>query len=350
MKNKLITTILIALSYATTFAGNTDRAGEAGAYQLLINPWARSSGFMGLNSVHVFGVEAMRLNVGGLAKLNKTQVVLSHNFWWRGSGVSVSAAGFGQKIGESGVMGISIMSTTVGDIEITTENLPEGTGATFTPSYFNMGLAYAHTFSNSISGGLTVRLVNESISNVTASSVALDVGILYTAGSNDDFRFGIALRNVGAPMRYSGDGLSIALLEPDAGEYNITVEQRTQKYELPTLLNIGVAYDFDLGGKNRLTIMGNFRSNSFTRDMIGFAAEYALLDIFMLRAGYRYEDGMFDPFDEDGATNIHNGYSGGFSVELPMSKESSSKLGLDYCYVATRMFEGTHKIALRLDL
>jgi len=349
MKYKLILTIIIALSFATTYAGNTDRAGEAGAYQLLINPWARSSGFMGLNSVHVFGVEAMRLNVGGLAKLNKTQVVLSHNFWWQGSGISVSAAGFGQKIGESGVMGISIMSTSVGDIEITTENLPEGTGATFSPSYFNMGLAYAHTFSNSISGGLTLRLVNESISNVTASSVALDVGILYTAGTSDNFRFGIALRNVGAPMSYSGDGLSIPVLEPN-GEYSITVEQRTQKYELPTLLNIGLAYDFNFGEKSRLTVMGNFRSNSFTRDMIGLGAEFALLDMFMLRAGYRYEDGMFDPFDEDGATNIHSGYSGGFSVELPMGKESSSKVGLDYCYVATRMFEGTHKIALRIDL
>jgi len=350
MKNKLIVTFIIVLCCATTFAGNTDRAGEAGAYQLLINPWARSSGFMGLNSVHVYGVEAMRLNVGGLAKLNKTQVVLSHNFWWRGSDIGISAAGFGQKIGDSGVMGVSIMSTTVGDIEITTENLPEGTGATYSPSYFNMGLAYAHTFSNSISGGLTFRLVNESVSNVSASSVALDVGILYTAGSKDNFRFGIALRNVGAPMRYNGDGLSIALLEPDAGGYSITVEQRTQKYELPTLLNIGLAYDFNFGEKNRLTLMSNFRSNSFTRDMIGLAAEFALFDIFMLRGGYRYEDGMFDPFDEDGSTNIHNGYSGGFSVELPMGKESGSKVGLDYCYVSTRMFEGTHKVSLRIDL
>jgi len=43
--------------------------------------------------------------------------------------------------------------------------------------------------------------------------------------------------------------------------------------------------------------MGNFRSNSFTRDMIGAAAEFSLFDIFMLRAGYRYEEGLFDPFD-----------------------------------------------------
>jgi len=349
MKNKLIVAIIIALSCTTAFAGNTDRAGEAGAYQLLINPWARSSGFMGLNSVHVYGVEAMRLNVGGLAKLNRTQVVLSHNFWWRGSDISISAAGFGQKIGESGVMGISIMSTSVGDIEITNENLPDGTGATFSPSYFNMGLAYSHTFSNSISGGLTLRLINESISNVTASTVALDVGILYTAGNEDNFRFGIALRNVGAPMRYNGDGLAIPVIEP-GGEYTVTLEQRAQKYELPTLLNIGVAYDFNFSEKNRLTLMGNFRSNSFTRDMIGLAAEFALLDMFMLRAGYRYEDGMLDPFDEDGSTNIHNGYSGGFSVELPMGKESNNKFGLDYCYVATRMFKGTHKVSLRIDL
>jgi len=303
---------------------NTDRAGEAGAYQLLINPWARSSGFMGLNTASAFGVEAMRVNVGGLTRLDKTQIILSSSLWWQGSDINISSAGFGQKIGDSGVMGISIMSTSVGEIEITTEN--------------------------SISGGVTLRLINESISNVTASGIALDVGILYTAGEQDNIRFGIALRNVGAPMTYSGDGLAQAFQEAPEGTYPYTANHRAAKYELPSLLNIGAAYDINFSEKNRLTLMGNFRSNSFTRDMIGAAAEFSLLDIFMLRAGYRYEEGLFDPFEENGSTNIHNGFSGGFSVELPLGKETNTRFGLDYAFVATKLYNGTHKLGLRIDL
>jgi len=334
---KLIIKIVICLTLVTgtVFAGNTDRAGEAGAYQLLINPWARSSGLMSLNSASAFGIEAMRLNVGGLTKLDKTQIALSTSLWWQGSDIRISSAGFGQKIGDAGVLGISIMSTSVGEIEITTEDQPEGTGANFRPTYFNMGLAYAHTFSNSISGGLTLRVINESISNVTASGIAIDAGILYTAGDSDNVRFGIALRNVGAPMRYTGDGLAQSFQQAPGGDYPYTANHRTAKYELPSLLNIGAAYDININENNKLTLMGNFRSNSFTKDMIGLGFEFSLLDIFMLRAGYRYEEGLFDDFEEVGATNIHNGYSGGFSVELPLGKETNTKFGLDYAYVAT---------------
>jgi len=54
--------------------------------------------------------------------------------------------------------------------------------------------------------------------------------------------------------------------------------------------------------------------------------------------------------DENGATNIHNGYSAGFSVELPLGKETNTRFGLDYAYVGTRLYNGTHKLGLRIDL
>jgi len=52
---------------ATVLAGNPDRTGQAGATELLINPWARCSGWGGANSASVHGLEALYLNVGGTA-------------------------------------------------------------------------------------------------------------------------------------------------------------------------------------------------------------------------------------------------------------------------------------------
>ncbi|MBK5284896.1 MAG: DUF3308 domain-containing protein, partial [Bacteroidia bacterium] len=40
---------IVLYSVTTVLAGNNDRAGQAGATELLINPWARSSGFGGAN-------------------------------------------------------------------------------------------------------------------------------------------------------------------------------------------------------------------------------------------------------------------------------------------------------------
>ena len=64
--NRLIKLILVfVLSFFSTFsfAGNEQRAGQAGASELLINPWARSSGWAGANVAGVRGLEGIYSNV-----------------------------------------------------------------------------------------------------------------------------------------------------------------------------------------------------------------------------------------------------------------------------------------------
>src|SRR5690348_7937929 len=91
-------------------AGNNDRAGQAGATELTINPWARSSGLGGSNSGSIHGLEAMFLNVAGTAFTKRTEIALCHTDYFKGSGISINSVGFAQKIGESGVLGVGIMS------------------------------------------------------------------------------------------------------------------------------------------------------------------------------------------------------------------------------------------------
>ena len=51
-KRSITIMVVAAIMTATTFsfAGNEQRAGQAGASELLINPWARSSGWGNANS------------------------------------------------------------------------------------------------------------------------------------------------------------------------------------------------------------------------------------------------------------------------------------------------------------
>ena len=79
--NKIIFSLVILFSCHFTYAGNEDRAGSAGATELLINPWARSSawGSAGISSVN--GLEAIFLNVAGLAYADKTEIQFSRTNW-----------------------------------------------------------------------------------------------------------------------------------------------------------------------------------------------------------------------------------------------------------------------------
>ncbi len=344
-----VLTASLLLGGSAAFAGNEDRAGQAGASELLINPWTRSSGWGGINIANVRGLESQFNNVAGLAFTKKTDVHFSYTDWMKGSDVKINSFGLAQKVGETGVLAIGIMSMSFGDILITTNDLPEGGIGTYKPQYFNLGLSYAKAFSNSIYGGITVRVISESSSDVKAQGVAFDAGIQYVTGFNeakDNLKFGISLKNVGTPMKFSGDGLSFRGNPPVGNSYQQTNQSRTEKYELPSLVNIGASYDFKPAELHRITAVGSFTSNSFTYDNFGIGAEYSFKEMFSVRGGYLIEKDMTS--DEDRKTAL-TGLNAGLSVDIPLGK-GGKKIGFDYSYRSTAYFDGSHGIGVRLML
>jgi len=349
-RNNII--LVFAILFAPCFvkAGNIDRAGSAGASELLINPWARSSGWGGVNIAGVRGVEAMNLNIAGIAFTKKTDIAFAHTIWLKGSQIYISSLGLTQKVGESGALGLSLTALDFGDITTTTTDQPEGGIGSFSPAFINIGLCYSKAFSNSIYGGLGVRLISEAIADVKAFGVSFDAGIQYVTGFNeskDNLKFGITLRNVGPSMKYSGDGLSTRMtVLTTSPNYPMTVEQRAERFELPSLVAIGGSYDFKLAEDHRLTAGLSFTANSFIRDNYGFGLEYGFRNLFMLRGGYLYEKNINDP---ELRTNGLTGFSAGATVQVPFSKNTRS-FGIDYSYRSTAYFDGTHSIGIRIAL
>lgn len=329
-------------------AGNPDRQGEAGAYELLMVPYARTAGLHLMNTSFISGVESIRLNVAGLARINKTEIVLGSTQYLKGTGINMSALGLAQKAGKNGAFGFSLMALDFGDIPVTTTLQPEGTGSSFSPTFFNLGLSYAHIFENKISVGVTLRVISEALADVTASAVALDAGVQYVTGPKDNFKFGISLRNVGSRMSFGGEGLSQQLKTASFDqEFPISFDNRAAAFELPSVLNIGLSYDVYAGEKHRLTFLGNFTANSFSEDQLGGGVEYSLDDLFMLRGAYKYDFGSGDPITEP----IYTGLSAGASVAIPFSKENKNvKMSIDYAYRETKLWNGTHNIGVRINI
>lgn len=336
----------MALLAGGAMAGNPDRAGSAGATQLLVNPWARSNGWSMANSATLRGADGLFGNVAGLAHVRKTELLFTSTRWLEGSGVKVNAVGFGQKLGESGVIGITATTFSFGEIPVTTIDQPEGGLGTFSPTQANIGLAYSKAFSNSIYGGLLVRVVSESIANVRTSGVCFDAGIQYVTGPTDNVHFGIALKNVGPAMQFSGDGLAVQGMLV-SGDQTLTLEQRSAEFELPSMMNIGMAYDFNISELHRVTVAGTFVSNSFTRDQFVLGAEYAFKKMIHVRGGYLYEQ---DVTDSELRETVFTGPSAGVSVDFPFGDEKLSTIAIDYGYRATNPFNGVHSIGVRLSL
>ncbi len=348
-----LTVCCYCLLPTSLFAGNKDRIGQSGASELLINPWAGSTGLGGANSASVMGIESMHLNVAGLAYTNKTDITFAHTNWLKGSDIGINTLGLAVRTGESSVLGIGVMAMNFGDIDITTVNLPEGGSGKFSPQFLNFGLSYAREFSNSISGGITTKVISESISNVKAQGVAFDLGVRYVTGDKKHMKFGIALRNVGPKMKYAGDGMSTQVYL-DGKQF--TLEQRSEGFELPAFLSIGAAYDIyvapqtdsatkEIKADHKITLCGNFQANSFGKDQIRIGAEYGFMNYFKVRAGYVYEEATSSVQDR---TTVYTGPTAGVSVQLPFSGKTI--IGLDYSYQNTFPFDGTHTFGIRINI
>lgn len=345
--NKIISlSLFVILFISTSYAGNKQRIGQAGANELLINPWAQYSGLGGANVGNTAGIEGVFINVAGTAHLNRTELAFSNSNWLSGADISVNAFGIAQKIGDVGVLSLTVMTMDWGEIERTFVVKPDGDGTTYHPNYTNIGISYAKEFSNSIYGGATLKIVSENTSDIGAAGVALDAGIQYITGANEQIKFGVTMKNVGPTMKMSGDGMAFRG-QTDVDAPIMTMEMRSAEYELPSLISLGASYDFFLAELHTLTVMGTFTENSFSKNQYKGGVQYNFRDMLILRGGYVYEEGILDDAER---TTAFTGLCAGFSFQVPFKKGGDEKFSIDYSYRDTDPFNGVNTIGVRITL
>lgn len=349
----LVAICALGISF-TSFAGNKDRIGQSGAPEMIINPWARTTGVFGMNGAYVTGIEAMKTNIAGLAADSTTEVGVSHGVYLSGTGVNINNLAVAQNIGGDNVIGINIMSMSFGDIPATDYFNPDGYG-TYHPQYLNVQLGFARQFSKNINAGFGMTYVSEQINNINALGLAFEGGIQYVTGKKDNFHLGVTLRNLGTNMKFSGTGFAINVDQPQSSPgYSVSANQPQDKFSMPTYLNLAAAYDFyldqnhmrnaDSTPMHKLTIMGSFTSNSFINDYIGVGAEYMYKNMFGIRAAYRYEKGIGNA---ETTNTMYVGLSAGVTVQTTIGA-TGPNVGIDYSYRPTqRPANGVHMISVR---
>lgn len=336
------------LSCSASFAGNEDRIGEAGASQLLVNPWARSAAFADAGVACVNGLEATFTNIAGLAFTDRTQIKVNYTNWLGSANINLYSAGIAQRVSDQDVISVGLQSFQYGDVQITDEYNPEGGIGIFSPRQSIVNVGYAREFSNSIYGGFNLKVISESIYNLKATGVAFDAGIRYVTGEQDHVKFGISLKNVGPTMQFGGDGLAQAIEYQETGS-QATLQQRSTDFEMPSQLVMGVSYDFLFSETNKLTAAASFTANSFTNDQYRVGLDYGIgieKAAFNIRAGYVLEKNIFSAEDR---TNALSGLTAGFSVDALVG-ESKAPLGLEYCYRMSPVFGSINSFGVTISL
>jgi len=350
-------------------AGNKDRSGQAASSFLLNNPWASTNGWGTAGTSHTKGVEATFSNVAGMAFTKKTEIAYSNTMFMQPAGLMINSLGLVQNLGETksgnerGNMGVTVMAMSSGKIPKTTIEQPEGGLGYFSLTMMNIAVSYARSFSDAVHAGITFGVNNQNAPDVTATGFTINAGIQYVTGKNDQFQLGVALRNFGMPVRFTGDGM-MTRSTLTGNTFLSSLMIPTEVSEMPVLLALGTSYDFLFGDKaksdggftpnirrenaiHRITLAGSFVANAYSQDQIVLGIEYSLLDYFQVRGGYQLYG-----FSLKNSTSNYTGPSAGVSLLAPLKKGGvgPSRIAIDYSYRFTEEYRGCHAIGARLIL
>jgi len=326
---------LLALAVSSAWAGSDQRVGTSGAPELLIPVGPRASALGPSVTSDITGVEATYWNPAGLAGLQGAEALFSHTEYF--ADMKVNFAAVATPAGNLGVLGFSAKVLSVGEVVVTTEQAPDGTGEKFNPTYSVLGISWAKAFTDRVNFGLTVDLVNEHVQNMGANGVAFDFGVQYATGWRG-LKLGMAMKNFGNSMSFSGDNLDVSVLPPGAEPTasNRILSFSSAAFEMPSFFTLAGSYDLARSAENSLQLKGAFQNNNFSGDNFCAAAEWNYRNVAALRGSwFGTLAGEIDPATGDESTSFSTGDDlyRGFAVGGGVTMRSGTvKLGVDVAW------------------
>ena len=328
MKYKILimTLVLLVVSLCSAYAGNSRRLGTAGAQELLIPYGSRGVAMGGAVLSTISGVESMYWNPAGLASLEGTEAIFTYLPYM--ADIDVNFVGVATNVEGFGTIGAGAKVVSIGDIEETTQDFPDGTGRLFSPTLTVLNLSYARVLTANVQFGATAMFVHEDIFDVKATGLAFDVGFIYDPRWKG-VTLGLTIKNYGAEMNFSGRGFDEPLNDRPAAGSNAN-------FDLPSSINIGMAYDFLDQGPNFASLSGNFRSNNYSEDFWQGGLEYVYDGRYSLRGGYNFSD-------DD---NYLYGASFGAGIKFDMG---NTRFSFEYSWTETDVFDDNQYFTVKVN-
>lgn len=324
MKKSLIifTAFLLAVG-SMSMAANDQRVGSVGAQFLKIGVGSRYQGLGEASVAVVNDAYSMYWNPAGLVGIEGSNVTFTNVNWI--TDVTLNYVAFGTRLGDQGVVGFSASLLTMGDMEITTIDNPDGTGENFSSSDAAISAGYARMLTTRLAFGAAIKYVYQSIYKESAGGVAFDFGTQLQTGFRS-LRLGMNISNMGSQMKFSGPDLDVL---SSTGESQSVLA--VDGYDLPLTFRLGAAYDFIDNEHHRLTAALEAKHPNDNDQQASLGSEYAYDGKYFLRAGYKFN------YDEQGLTL-------GGGLQAPLGRQTM--LVIDYAWSDFGRLESVHRFSL----
>jgi opacity protein-like surface antigen len=270
--------------YSSIYAGDVGRKGTTGAEELLIPVGARGIATGGAFLATLTGLESIYYNPAGLDLTPRTEAMFSYMSYI--ADINVSYFAISTSLGDLGSIALSFKTLDFGDIPVTTNDFPDGTGQTYSPGFLTSSFTYSKVLTDRISVGTNLKLITESIQNASALGFALDMGVQYRF--NDYLSMGASLKNIGTDMQFTGQDLEASTTVPgsnlgsSSGSYQVV----TEPFQIPSYFEMSLSYNHSFNEQNTVTLATTYTANNSYEDIAHFGLEYNFMNYFFARGGY----------------------------------------------------------------
>jgi hypothetical protein len=287
------------------------------------------------------GPDALFWNPAGIARMDRIAGSFGQAILF--AGMLEENLALGVPLSELDALGFQVLANLSGPIEITTFEDQHGTGNYYRADNYAAGITYARKMTEKFSAGVSVKVIDLTLHEVTALGFAVDVGATYNLGIRN-LRLGFVLQHFGPDMAYKGEPLlfetGVDTLQTD----DVPSTYVSEKFPLPFTFAGGLAVDLIEGPPSRLTMALDFAHLSDQPAKGAIGLEYGLNETLFLRLGLGLNTGPALGGEEedttasvDGATIIrevlsnrnNRGPSAGLGVKIPVGNYD---IAVDYSF------------------
>ncbi len=270
----IIAILLLFVFNANSFAAS--KGGRTAADFLLLNFGAKPSSMGGAFSAVASGAYALHWNPAGLTETENTEVTIGHFSLYQDLNLEYGA--FSRNINDKVYLGGSILYLGYGTINgYNTAGEPTGDIDAYD---FAGGLSLGYRLSEEIVSGISVKIINQKLDDISASTVAFDFGAKYIFSKGI---LALTVKNIGPKLKFE------------------TVEER-----LPMTVVGGIAYPLY---NNKVLAAIDIERRVYGTMQIKSGFEYNHQDKYFLRSGFSYN------LDQEDRT-LSSGINFGAGVKL----------------------------------
>lgn len=346
MRKVTIVLLVATVWVLTSWAQENSRVGTCAAQFLKVGVGARAAA-LGESGTATPGITGLYWNPAAVAAVDRLSAFFSYSSMY--AGLSHNFLGLAYPLGAGNTLGVGITYMTSDDIEITTVDMPQGTGAFYSLNSYAVGLTFARYMTDRLSLGITAKFIQEGIYRERARTIAVDLGSLLDTGLLG-MKLAMSLSNFGGNMRLSGPDLRVSHTRwPEyTGNPTRYADLSTEVWPLPMIFRMGISSSLvGMDGQlaksesNEVTVYADATDTNDSLLRSNFGVEYVWNNIIALRGGYR---GLVLAHDEYETYNTSS-YAAGVGLHYAVA---GLDLTLDYAYTDYQILGNTQQLSITL--